>query len=159
MFCKCCDNRNLKVFFVCLIIVFFMAFLGSFFTANQVNSDWYQSIKPEITPPNYVFPIVWNVLFLMITFSLYISWINSNQKQKKQVVLFFGINLFLNFLWSFIYFGLMNPFLAFIELILLWISIILLIKTVYAIKKSSGYLLIPYLLWVMFAGFLNYLSI
>lgn len=159
MICKCCDNKNLKVFIFSLTIVFFIAFLGSFFTASQVNSEWYQSIKPEITPPNYVFPIVWNVLFLMIAFSLYLSWVSSNQKEKKQVVLFFGINLFLNFLWSFIYFGLMNPLLAFAELILLWISIIFLIKTTYKINKISGYLLMPYFLWVTFAGFLNYLSI
>ncbi len=159
MICKCCNNKNLKVFIFSLFIVFFVAFLGSVFTTNQVNSDWYQSIKPEITPPNYLFPIVWNILFLMITFSLYLSWIESNETQKKKIILAFGINLFLNFLWSFIYFGLMNPALAFFELILLWLSIIFLMKTVYGIKKTSTYLLIPYFLWVTFAGFLNYLSI
>ncbi len=148
-----------KVLIISIIIVFLFAFLGSLFTTPQVDTEWYQSIKPEITPPSYVFPIVWNILFLMISFSLYIAWVNSKKEMKKKVVAFFGLNLFLNSLWSFLYFGLMNPTLAFFELIALWLSIILLITITYKIKKTAAYLLIPYFLWVTFAGYLNYLSI
>ncbi len=150
---------NWRIFFVSVIVVFFIAFLGSLFTTPQVDTEWYQSIKPEITPPSYVFPIVWNVLFLMIAMSLYFSWINSSKVLKKKVAFAFGLNLFLNVLWSFFYFGMRNPALAFFDLIALWLSIILLIAITYKIKKTAAYLLIPYLLWVSFAGVLNYLSI
>ncbi len=153
------NQINWKILFASVIIVFFIAFLGSFFTTPQVDTEWYQSIKPEITPPSYVFPIVWNILFLMIAVSLYLSWINSSEVLKKKVAFAFGLNLFLNFLWSFFYFGLMNPALAFFDLIALWFSIILLITITYKIKKIASYLLIPYFLWVSFAGVLNYLSI
>ena len=58
---------NIKVLIICLIIVYLVAFIGGISTSFAVNSDWYQTIKPSITPPNYIFPIVWNILFFMIT--------------------------------------------------------------------------------------------
>ena len=146
-----------KVLIISLILVFLTAFIGSFFTSGNTNSDWYQQIKPSITPPNYVFPIVWNILFFLIALSLYFSWIKAKNKNKKKIAIVFSINLILNILWSFLFFGLRNPLLGFIELIILWISIIVMIKTTYKIDKKSSYLLIPYLLWVSFAGILNYL--
>jgi tryptophan-rich sensory protein len=147
-----------KVLIACLIIVYLVAGVGSVFTSN-VKTSWYQIIKPSITPPNYVFPIVWNVLFLLIAFSLYFAWINSDKKQKKKIKLIFGINFFLNILWSVLYFQMRNPLYAFYELFFLLISIALMIFITYKINKKSSYLLIPYLLWVSFAGILNYLSI
>lgn len=149
---------NWKVLITSLIIVFLVAFLGSLFTSQNTNSEWYQEIKPSITPPNWVFPVVWNILFFLIALSLYFSWINSNKKQKKKISLVFGINFILNILWSFLYFGLQNPSLAFYEIIILEASIITMIYTTYKINKTSSYFLIPYLLWVSFATVLNYLS-
>lgn len=149
---------NWKILIFSLIIVYLTAFLGSLFTSPSVNSEWYETIRPEITPPNWVFPIVWNILFFLIAISLYIAWTSANKKERKIVALVFGINLFLNFLWSVFYFGLQNPTLAFFELILLWISILVMILCLCRINKTSSYLLIPYLLWVSFAGILNYLS-
>ncbi len=144
-----------KVLIVSLIVVYAIAFVGSLFTFGSVNSPWYQGIKPEITPPNFVFPVVWNILFFLIAISLYLAWTNSNRKEKNLVAWVFGANLTLNLIWSIIFFGLQNPLLAFFELILLWLSIILLIKTTFNINKASSYLLVPYLLWVSFAGILN----
>lgn len=148
---------NWKVLSVSLIAVYFVALIGGLFTSSSVNSLWYNSVKPSITPPNYVFPIVWNVLFFLIALSLYLSWISAKKKSKKKIVFVFGLNLFLNFLWSAIFFAMQNPLLAFFELILLWLSIIAMIFTTYRINKTSSYLLIPYFLWVSFAGILNYL--
>jgi translocator protein len=150
---------NWKVLSVSLFVVFLAAFIGSSFTSSQVDSEWYQSIKPDITPPNYVFPIVWNILFLMIAFSLYLSWINAEKKQREKVMLVYGLNLFINIAWSFFYFGFMNPLAAFFSLIALFLSIILVFLTAFKIRKKAAYLLLPYLLWVIFAGVLNYLSI
>ncbi|MBS3076631.1 tryptophan-rich sensory protein [Candidatus Pacearchaeota archaeon] len=146
-----------KILALSFVIVFGVAFLGSLFTTPVTNSEWYESIKPAITPPNYVFPIVWNILFLLITISIYLSWTSAKKKQKTKLAWAFGINLFLNALWSLIFFTMKNPPLAFFELILLDISIFFLIYTTNKIDKTSSYLLIPYFLWVTFAGYLNYL--
>lgn len=151
---------NWKVFISSAIIVFLVATIGGVFTSQSTNSEWYESIKPSITPPNYVFPIVWNFLFILIIFSVYFSWMSSRKIQdKRRIALLFGINFFLNILWSVFYFGMRNPFFAFIELIFLWASILLLILGIHRISRKASYLLIPYFLWVSFAGILNYLSI
>ena len=94
-----------KILIICFIIVYLVAFIGSIFTSSAVNSQWYSSIKPSITPPNYVFPIVWNILFFLIAFSLYLAWINSkNKKIKTKVAWAFGVNFILNIFWSVFYF-------------------------------------------------------
>lgn len=149
---------NWKVLFFSLLIVYLVAYIGSIFTSSSTDSLWYQSIKPSITPPNWVFPVVWNILFFLIALSLYISWTKSEKKEKPQIALAFGLNLFLNIIWSLFYFGMRSPKLAFFEIIVLWISIWLMIFSVWKIKKSAAYLLIPYLVWASFAGLLNYLS-
>ncbi len=148
---------NWKVFIICLIIVYAIAFIGSVFTSGSVKSEWYESIKTNITPPNFVFPIVWNILFFLISLSLYFAWIYAKKKERWGVILIFGINLFLNAIWSYLFFGIKNVFLAFIDIILIWTSIIGMMIISWQINKKSFYLLIPYLLWVSFAAILNYL--
>jgi len=150
-------NVNWKILIISLIIVYSVALLGSLFTSQNVNTDWYQSVQPSITPPSFVFPIVWNILFFLIALSLYFAWIKSNKKQKKKIAIVFAINFFLNILWSIFFFTMKNPLLSFYELILLGSSILLMIFTTWKINKISSYLLIPYFLWVIFAGILNYL--
>lgn len=148
-----------KVFVISLVIVYAVAFLGSIFTTSSTNSAWYLNNKPAITPPNFVFPVVWNILFFLIALSLYTAWVYSKKTQKSKVAIIFGINLFLNFFWSFLFFKLQDPTCAFMDLGFLWLSILVMIFTTHEIRKSSSYLLIPYFLWVTFAGVLNYLWI
>lgn len=155
---------NWKVLFICLFIVYLVAFIGSLLTTSSVNSSWYTSIKPTITPPNWVFPVVWNILFLLIAISLYFAWTakSKNKKEEKnnktKIATVFGINLFLNLLWSFLFFYLQSPKAALYELIFFLGSIIAMIIITHKIKKVSAYLLIPYAVWVAFAGILNYLT-
>jgi len=146
-----------KVLISSLVIVYLVAFIGSLFTSGNTNSGWYQQIKPSITPPNYIFPIVWNILFFLIALSLYFAWINSKGNLKKKIFIVFAISLILNILWSVLFFSLKQPAIAFIELLILWLSIIAMISVSYKADKKAAYLLIPYLLWVSFAGVLNYL--
>jgi len=149
---------NWKLLIFCFIIVYSVAFIGSIFTSRNLSDGWYQSVKPAITPPNFVFPIVWNVLFFLIALSLYFALSSAkNKKLELKLKLVFGINFLLNVLWSVFFFGLKNPTLAFFELIIFWISIILMIYTIWKIEKKSALFLFPYLLWVSFAGILNYL--
>jgi tryptophan-rich sensory protein len=92
--------------------------------------------------------------------SLYSAWINIKDKKKKQkIFILFGINFLLNILWSLFYFTLENPLLAFFDLILLWVSIFILIKISWKENRKTSWLLFPYILWISFAGILNYLSI
>lgn len=151
---------NFWIFVICLLVVFLIVGgVGSIFTSNNTNTSWYDSIKPSITPPNWVFPIVWNVLFLMIALSLYFAWTESkNKEQKKKVALIFSINFVLNILWSVLFFGLKMLKLAFIEVIIFWFSILVLILATRKITKKSAWLLIPYLLWVAFASVLTYIA-
>ena len=151
---------NFKVFIICLVIVFLIVGgIGSLFTANRVNSVWYKTIQPSITPPNFVFPIVWNILFLLITFSLYFAWTSAkNKKQKTKVAILFGINFVLNILWSILFFGLKQTPLAFFEVILLWLSILAIILVMDSISRKSSWLLVPYLVWVALAAILNLLA-
>jgi len=150
---------NLKLFVTCLIIVYAVAGIGSFFTSKNTSSTWYESIKPSITPPNYVFPIVWSILFFLIALSLYFTWNDAkNRKTKEKIKWIFGINFALNIFWSAFYFGMKNPVLAYYDLIALWASICIMILFTSNINRKASYLLIPYLIWVAFAGILNYLS-
>lgn len=149
---------NWKILISTLVIVYLVAFLGGLFTSPNTSTEWYESIKPSITPPNWVFPVVWNILFFLIGLSLYFVWTKSKQKDKIRITCVFGINFILNILWSVIYFGLKNLSLAFFELIILWGSIWMMIFVTYKISKLSAWLLVPYLIWVAFAGLLNFLS-
>ncbi len=147
---------NWRVLIISIIVVYAIGFLGSLFTSSSVNSSWYQNLKPIITPPNWIFPIVWNILFLLIALSIYFSWTGTKSKElKKDIIISFGINLILNFLWSLVFFGLRNPALAFLELIILWISIAELLELTYKINMKAFWLLVPYITWVTFAGILN----
>lgn len=146
-----------KVLVVSLVVVYAVALIGSLFTSGNTSGEWYESVKPSITPPNWVFPIVWNVLFFLIALSLYFAWIRG--KEKRKIMIFYGINFLLNILWSALFFSWKKTKLAFFELILLWLSILYLIIFTYNKDKKAAYLLIPYLLWVSFAGILNYLIV
>jgi translocator protein len=138
------------------LIVILVAFLGSLVTSSSVDSSWYDSVKPNIAPPDYVFSVVWSLLFVLIAFSLYYYW--NNKKKDKLVFSIYFVNLGLNFMWSAFYFGLQNVSMAFVTLILIWISILYLIVFTHKVSRRSSYLLIPYLLWVSFAFVLNLMS-
>lgn len=124
--------------------------VGSIFTFSSVNS-WYITLnKPFFNPPAWIFGPVWTILYLMMGISLYLAW-----NTKKISLKWFWIQLILNSLWSILFFGLRNPPLAFLEIILLWIAILLTIKSFWKYNKMASYLLFPYLFWVSFASILN----
>lgn len=144
---------NWKVFIICLVIMGIVAFIGSIFTDT---GSWYESIRPSIAPPNFVFPVVWSLLYYLIAVALYYSWL---KLERKKVAMYYGINFLLNILWSYLFFTLKNPIFAFVEIIVLWFSILFLIRFNWEKCRTAGYFLIPYLLWVSFAVILNYLIV
>ena len=151
---------NWGILFLSLITTYGTALLGGIFTSVGIKSFWYLTVRPSITPPDILFPIVWNILFFLIFVSLYICLTKAKDKKtSSKIEIVFGINFILNFLWSFFYFGLRNPLIALLDLILLFFSIIVMIKVTWKIDKKASRILIPYLIWIIFAGLLNYLSV
>ena len=149
--------KNPKLLFVSILISQLAGFLGSLATRSSV-STWYLTLaKPAFNPPSWVFGPVWTILYTLMGISLYLIWVKGYQKKKiKKAVQFFWLHLGVNTLWSLVFFGYQNLFLAFLIILALWAMIAYLIKTFKKIDKKAAYLLIPYLLWVSFATLLNY---
>lgn len=131
--------------------------LGSYFTIASIEG-WYSTlIKPPFNPPSWVFGPVWTLLYTMMGISLYLIYKEGiHKKDTKAAVILFGIHLFFNAIWSILFFGLKNPLLGFVEIILLLTTLIIIIGIFYKIRKAAGLLLIPYLLWLSFATILNF---
>lgn len=141
-----------KYFTLTLSIIFclLVGFAGSLATTPSIPT-WYATLnKPFFSPPNWLFGPVWTLLYIFMGISLYLIW----SKPQKLKTIFF-IQLFLNFLWSFIFFGLRQPFLAFLEIIILWYFIFSYIRQALPVSRLAAYLFYPYLAWVSFASILN----
>ncbi|MFH1421009.1 MAG: TspO/MBR family protein [Candidatus Aenigmatarchaeota archaeon] len=147
---------NWKVLILSFIAVFVVAAIGSSVTTIGA---WYESIKPSITPPNFVFPIAWTTLFILIAISLYFAWTSSNKKEKKNIAVVYGANFVLNITWSALFFSLQNTKAAFVDIIFLWFSIVAMIIVAWKADKRASLMLVPYLAWVSFATLLNFLAI
>lgn len=149
-------NRiNWKVLIVSFVVVYLVAFIGSLFTYGNTSSSWYLENKPSFTPPSFVFSIVWPILYFLIALSLYFAWTKAKKDEKKKVAIVFGINLIANALWSALFFGIKNPLLSFIDILIILATIIGMIFIAGRIDRKAGWLLVPYLLWVSFTTLLN----
>lgn len=144
-------------FIISLLITFAIGLVASLFTTPQIHG-WYASLqKPVFNPPNWLFAPVWTALYMMIAIAAYLVWKrrNNSAAYRKARQIYFWQLLF-NFSWSILFFGLHQILIALIVIALLWLSII---ATMYAFNRFSKvacWLLLPYLLWVSFAGLLNF---
>jgi benzodiazapine receptor len=131
--------------------------IGSVFTVSGITT-WYASInKPVFNPPNWIFAPVWTTLFLLMGVAAYLVWEKGlGNRDVRFALSVFGAQLALNVLWSLIFFGLQNPFYAFIEILFLWVAIALAILRFSGISRNAALLMVPYIAWVSFAAFLNY---
>lgn len=149
----------MKIFKISLAIIIseLAGIIGSLFTASAIPT-WYATLaKPELNPPSWVFGPVWVTLYAMMGMASYLIWEKGFEKKAVKVALsLFAFQLVLNALWSIIFFGMQNPGLALIDIALMWISILATIIAFHKVSKVAAYLLIPYLLWVSFATYLNY---
>ena len=115
--------------------------------------DYRDMIKPPLSPPGIVFPIVWTILYILMGISYFIATKdNEDNKELDQIYL---LQLLVNFMWPIIFFALEMYFTAFLWIILLLILVIVMIKELLKVNKVSGYLQIPYLIWLLFATYLN----
>jgi len=144
-----------KRFLLALILCEGAGVVGSLFTFQSIPT-WYVYLnKPSFSPPNWLFGPVWTILYFLMACSLYLIWKSKPSLQKGFAEKLFYVQLLLNAAWSIIFFGLQNPLIAFIEIIILWVLILMCIIATNRLHKRAGFLLVPYLLWVSFASLLN----
>jgi len=145
--------RTLSAFIIGSILV---GSVGSVFTIPAI-SGWYAGLtKPSFNPPNWIFGPVWTVLFILMGISAYLVYRSGLVKREVREALFiFAVQFGLNVLWSYLFFGLRSPALGLAGIIALWIAIAGTIVSFTKINKSSAYLMVPYIVWVSFAAFLN----
>jgi tryptophan-rich sensory protein len=152
-------KQNLLKLAVAITVSELAGVIGAFFTRPAINS-WYGALaKPDFTPPSWVFGPVWTILFALMGVSLFLIWKSDPSvapKERRRGMALFFIQLVLNTLWSIIFFGMRNPGAAFVEIIFLWLAILATIIVFAKISKPAAILLLPYILWVSFAAFLNY---
>ena len=146
-------TRILAVVVTCLVIGYFSGNV-----TRSVITTWYPTlIKPSFNPPIWIFAPVWSTLYMMMGVAAGLVWnrIEEERDLVKKALVFFAIQLGLNALWSYLFFGLKNPMLAGLEIIVLWLMIFETYLQFAKINKIAGYLFIPYLAWVSFAAVLN----
>lgn len=131
--------------------------IGSFFTTPNIPT-WYADLnKPWFTPPSWVFGPVWTILFILMGISLFLVLREGWERRDVQIgTAVFGIQLVLNILWSYLFFGLRSPLYGLIGIVALWIAILATIIWFFRISRPAAILLVPYIAWVSIATALNY---
>ncbi len=154
--------NNFFKLIIAIVVSELAGIIGSVFTTPSI-AGWYAGIvKPALNPPAWVFGPVWTTLFALMGIAAFLVWSSyaeaSEDKKKgvKIALALFGIQLVLNMIWSIIFFGLHSPGGALSEIVFLWLAILATIVVFYKISRPAAWLLVPYILWVSFAAYLNY---
>ena len=149
-------RKNRKYLLVCLAVPLAVGGLSALLTRDGMEK--FKSLnKPPLTPPGWVFPVVWTILFVLMGTASYLVWKNGRPRQAaRRALTLYGVQLAFNFLWSMLFFNRGLYLAAFFELIALWLLILMTAVRFYRLSRTAGYLLAPYLLWVTFAGYLNF---
>lgn len=147
-------------FVLAMVLSFLPGLLGLIFSPIQSGQDmWYGSLNNSaLTPDGWVFSVVWTILYFLIGLALFFVMQHKqpkNSHDKAGAYTAFGINIVLNFLWSFVFFGAQLPEAALIVLTALIITAIFMARAFYRIRKAAFWLVVPYLVWLMFAFYLN----
>ncbi|MDQ5928028.1 MAG: hypothetical protein QG633_466 [Patescibacteria group bacterium] len=151
------NARTFLKLVVAVVVTQLAGIIGSLFTFSAIPT-WYATLtKPELNPPSWVFGPVWTTLYLLMGVSAFLIWQKGWARKDVKIALsVYGVQLVLNALWSIVFFGMQNPGLALVNIALLFVSIVATMVLFYKISRPAMYLLIPYILWVSFASYLNY---
>lgn len=137
-----------------ILVCFLVGLTASHFQAESIKT-WYPLLdKPALTPPNIVFPIAWGIIYLCMGISLGVIFLTKST-EKAFLTKVFILQLFLNFIWSILFFYYQSPLLGFVDIILLDITVAWYIISSYPVSKTGSLLFLPYLLWLCFASYLN----
>lgn len=130
--------------------------VGALVTGPNITS-WYAVLaRPVLSPPNWIFAPVWTLLYALMGIALYLVLQTPSSARRTHALYLFGVQLILNALWSGIFFGLHLLGIALVEIILMWLAIVATIYFFAKISRTATWLLVPYVLWVSFAAYLNY---
>lgn len=143
---------------IAIVVSELAGIVGSVFTMPAIDS-WYATLaKPAINPPSWIFGPVWTTLFVLMGVAAFLVWKKGLERRDVRIALgLFAGQLVLNTLWSIIFFGLRNPGAALIEIVFLWFAILATLIAFAKISKPAAWLLVPYIAWVSFAGYLNFM--
>jgi tryptophan-rich sensory protein len=148
-------KANLLKLIISLVLPVGIGAIAGIFTMKAIPT-WYETLnKPSFNPPNWIFGPVWTTLYFLMGISLFLIWKLEAGKERNRAIGAFIIQLLLNFFWSFLFFYFHQLGLALVEVIILWISILIMILFFYRLRPVAAYLNIPYILWVTFASILN----
>ncbi len=146
---------NLKALVTAIAIPLAVGGLSAFLTRGSMK-DFEALNKPPLSPPGWLFPVVWTILFILMGVASYLVYVSdAPYVTKKNALTVYGIQLVFNFFWSILFFNLAMYLTAFIWLVVLWMLILVTTLLFYVCDKRASYLLIPYIVWVAFAGYLN----
>lgn len=147
--------KNLKSLIICIALPLLIGALSGFVTNNTME-QFSNLNQPPLSPPGWLFPIVWTILYIAMGVASYLVLVsNENNQTIISSLRFYVIQLIFNFFWPVIFFVFEWYLFAFIWLVALWVLIGITTYKFFGISKVAGYLMIPYLLWVTFAGYLN----
>jgi translocator protein len=140
-----------------ILIPLVVGYLGAIVTLSQI-STWYSTLsKPWWSPPNWLFGPIWTTLYILMGIALFLVWREGlHRRDVRFAILIFSIQLVLNLLWSVVFFSFHALFGSFIIVMLLWLAILANIIAFLIISKWAGLLLVPYIVWVSIASYLNY---
>lgn len=150
------DRRSIAALLVLLGLCYGAAALGGLATASSVES-WYQSLqKPDFTPPDLAFPIVWNILYGLIALSAWRVWrLEERPRARRWTLFWFAVQLALNVAWSFAFFWQRDPLLGLVVILALDAVLVVLLVRIWMLDGVATALILPYILWVGFASVLN----
>lgn len=141
-----------KKLILCIAIPLAAGALAGLLTRNSMET--FQSLnKPALSPPGWLFPVVWTILYILMGIASYLVLVSG--KPNRSALSVYGIQLIFNFFWSIIFFNFEAYLFSFVWLIILWVLILATMILFFRVSEPAGYLLLPYLLWVTFAGYLN----
>lgn len=149
------NKSKIKTYGISLLIALGVGIVSALLT-NMGMESFERANKPALTPPNIVFPIVWTILFILMAISSGRVYLLPKSEKRSKGLLFYAMQLGANFIWSILFFNFAAYGFSFLWLIFLWVLILLMILYFWRVDKLSSYLQIPYLLWVSFAGYLNF---
>ncbi len=145
-----------KVYIFSVLFPLIVGGLSALCTSGNMKNLFNEIIKPPLSPPSWLFPVVWSVLFILMGIGSAKVYLSPASKNRASALRLYLINLFLNFFWSIIFFNFRAFLFAFIWLLALLLIIILMTVRFYKAERISGLLQIPYILWVTFAGYLTF---
>ena len=148
--------KKLKPYVISVLIAFAVGGLAAFLTKDSM-SMYEEIVKPKLAPPGWIFPVVWGILYTLMGISAARVYTKSNGRIVGTGLEYYAVSLVFNFFWTILFFNIKAFLLSFIWLIVLWILILLTIINYKKYCKLAAYLQVPYLLWVAFAGYLNYM--